>query len=170
MRPVKYYPPETRRYLQDNLQCIYCGNTTAFYIDLRLKQQVLINEDHSIIIESSKTTEKVFRSLVHNMDTVLFNEHQSIHCANCKEQGVDKQERLLDYCWQSGCPGCEVCGNYISKEELIEICTECIHEHKGIISEEDCSYRCMYYDNGLEEVRMHYDITLEELKKEAGYL
>ena len=165
MRQVKYYPPESRRYLKENLQCIYCGNTTAFFIDLRLRHQVTIQPDSSILVESSKTTEKVFHSIADNVDTAL--EH--IHCANCKEQGVDIQERLLDYCWQTGCPGCDVCGNYIDKDELIETCTECIHEHQGSITEEDCAYQCTHYDNGLEEVRRYYDITLEELKRDAGY-
>jgi len=70
-----------------------------------------------------------------NIDTVLYNDKQIIHCANCKEQGVDLQERLLDYCWQTGCPGCDVCGNYIDKDELIETCTECIREHNGLVGE-----------------------------------
>jgi hypothetical protein len=170
MRAVKYYPPESRRYLQENLQCIYCGNTHAFFIDLRLRHQVIIQDDSSILVEPSKTTEKVFHSIANNINTVIDNENEVINCANCKNPSVDIQERLLDYCWQVGCPGCDVCGSYIDKEDLVETCTECLRENKGKIEEEDCACQCMYYDNGLEAVRRHYEITLEELKRDAGYL
>jgi len=170
MRAAKYYPPESRRYLKDGLQCIYCGNTNSFFIDLRLRHQVTLQPDSSILVESSKTTEKIFHSIAGNIDNILYSDNQIIHCANCKEQGVDLQERLLDYCWQTGCPGCDVCGSYIDKDELIETCTDCIREHDGLIDEEYCSYQCPYYDDGLEAVRGHYNITLAEMKQDAGFI
>jgi len=79
------------------------------------------------------------------------------------------QERLLDYCWQMGCPGCEICGNYISEEELRSLCNECILGRNGEITEDECSYLCPYHDDGLEQVRMHYDITLDDLKRDLDY-
>ncbi|MCK4893851.1 MAG: hypothetical protein KAT07_07775 [Calditrichia bacterium] len=36
-------------------------------------------------------------------------------CANCGDGYVDVQERLQDICWNMGCPGCEVCGNYLNE-------------------------------------------------------
>jgi hypothetical protein len=169
MRAIKYYPPESRRFLHKNLQCIYCGNTHAFFIDLRLRHQVIIQDDSSILVEPSKATEKIFHSIAQNIGTVIDNENEVINCANCKNSSVDIQERLLDYCWQTGCPGCDVCGSFIDKDEVIDICIDCLKENDGKIEEEECSYQCAYYDNGLEAARNHHGISFEELKREAGY-
>ena len=171
MRAVKYYQPEERRYLQENLQCIYCGNTTAFYVDLRLRHEVTIQADNTILIDAGKSTDRAFKNILENIYTMLEKDNSIIYCANCQQnEGIDLQERLLDYCWQVGCPGCDVCGSYIDKQEMIDTCTECLHDHNGCISEEDCSNICPYYQDGLEDVRTHYNITLDEIKKDAGYL
>jgi len=146
-RQIKYYPPEKRRYLQNNLQCQYCGNTTAFFIDIRLRHQVTVDDQSQILVEmDNRIVKHVLKGIEKNayalVDKGVFNENQVIKCANCIEGMVDIQERLLDYCWQMGCPGCETCGEYISKEDLINFCHECITEHKGAITEDDC-YLCM---------------------------
>ena len=113
----------------------------------------------------------IFAFLHKIMDVIYltYREPPVIFCANCQEGYVDSQERLFEWCWQRGCPGCSVCGNYIDKDEMLEICSECIIDHEGQISEDDCNSVCPYYEDGLEEVRMHYDITLDAIKLDLGY-
>lgn len=175
-RQIKCYPPEDRRYnIENNLQCIYCGNTTAFYMNLRLRHQIDVEENGFISVELNKQmTERVFNSINKNIwniiDKSTMEGKEIIHCANCNESdAVDFQERLLEYCWQMGCPGCDVCGNYIPEEEVREMCTDCIKEHDGEITEEDCQYACPHYDDGLTNVLNHYNISVEDLKRELGY-
>ena len=175
-RAIKYYEPEERRFgIINNLQCMYCGNTTAFYMDMRLRHQIEVQADGLISIElNRKTSERVFESISRNIWSIIdkskMEGREIIHCANCHDSdSVDFQERLLDWCWQMGCPGCEVCGDYISEEEVVELCSECIREHDGNVSEDDCYSVCPYYDDGLLNVLDHYGITLEKLKADLGY-
>ena len=53
--------------------------------------------------------------------------------------------------------------------EVRSICSECIREKQGRISEDDCSTICPNYDQGLSQVREHYGLDLEELKRMQGY-
>ena len=175
-RQVKYYQPEDRRYnIENNLQCIYCGNTTSFYMDLRLRHQIEVDDNGYLSVELNKRiTERVFKSVANNiwdiLDKSLSDSKGIIHCANCNESdAVDFQGRLLEYCWQMGCPGCDVCGEFISEEEVRKMCTDCIKEHNGVITEEDCQYACPQYDDGLTNVLNHYNLDLEQLKRELGY-
>ena len=168
-REIKYYQPEDRRYFPENLQCINCGNTEAFYIDLRLRQSLQNQANGHILIDFDSKARKVFKSISENINKILNNGREVIFCANCGDTYLDNQEALLEYCWQTGCPGCDVCGNYIEEEELIDLCITCIRERDGDINEEKCTEVCEHNDYGLGEVRNHYGISLQRLKEEAGY-
>jgi len=175
-RAIKYYDSRARRYgVENNLQCVYCGNTTAFYLDLRLRHQIDVQPDGLVAIElNQQKTQRVFASISKNIWNIIdkskMEDRELIHCANCHDsESVDFQVRMLDWCWQMGCPGCEVCGEFISEEEVTELCSECIREHEGNISEDDCYCCCPHYDDGLLNVLDHYGITLEKLKVDLGY-
>lgn len=53
--------------------------------------------------------------------------------------------------------------------DVKEICSECLLEHDGDLTEEDCVTSCPWTADGLGEVRAHHDFTLEDLKAEMGY-
>jgi hypothetical protein len=167
-REIKYFSPEDRRYFPENLQCVYCGNTNAFYIDLKLRHKIESGEQ-GIIINFDEKVQRIFKHLSQNMYNLLCDDRQIIHCANCGDSYIDNQEALIECCYQMGCPGCHVCGNYIDKGELIDICSACIRERDGDIDEEKCSEACEHYDYGLKEVRDYYEIGLKRLKEDLGY-
>ena len=173
-REIKVYPPELRRFISGNLLCPSCGNTAAFNMDLRLRHSLQIN---SIGLESSLDkvpTAKLLQALSQNLYKVLdkgfYEDKPKISCANCGETDyIDLLERVLDTCWNSGCPGCWWCGNWMDKEELLELCRECVISRNGEITLDDCGYGCPNSDHGLEQVRAHYGITLEDIKQDLGY-
>ena len=76
---------------------------------------------------------------------------------------------MIDACYNMGCPGCFHCGQYIDESELRDACLSCIRDNSGNVDEDFCFSSCPHYDYGLEEVRQHYGIALEELIDEAGY-
>ena len=172
-RTVRIYRPEDRRYLEDNLYCSYCGNANAFQIDLKLKH--LLSSDHGSISVTllQSYSDRVMNVVKNNVDKLLekgWEGKPRFRCANCSEsQSLDLQGRTYDYCSYNYCPGCFTCGLWIKREELVEMCAECIQEKEGAIEEEDCIYNCPNYDNGLLEVMEHYDLTLNDLKEEIGY-
>ena len=173
MRPVRYYPPEQRR--PGELQCTLCGNTQAFYLNLRLRHQIDVNRDGQLLVSlDERMSKQVLESIASNLDRMLDLSRETgreiFHCANCSQSDtLDKQSDLRDWCFERGCPGCEICGQYIAESELREICEACITEHYGQIYEDDCLYCCQYYDDGLGEVREHYHLSLANLKQELGY-
>ena len=65
--------------------------------------------------------------------------------------------------------GCWHCGNWIDEEELLDLCTECITDKKGQITEDDCDGLCPNSDFGLREVMWHYNLTLQKIKQNLGY-
>ena len=174
MREPRYYSSEERRYIYDNLQCTSCGNSEAFSIDLRLRHIVRNQTDGQLTVELDSRAGEVFsiirREIYSVIDKGIDRDQPLIFCANCGDGYVDVQERLQDICWNMGCPGCEVCGNYLPVEELYQACVECIQDHNGEVTEEDCIYNCPCCEEGLSHVRVHYSITLDELKREAGYV
>jgi hypothetical protein len=119
-------------------------------------------------------TKKLFNALTLNLYKILdkgfYEDKPQITCANCGDRDyVDLLERVMDSCWNNGCHGCWWCGNYIEKEELIDLCTDCITSKEGEVNHETCEYGCPHSDHGLGEVMSHYSITLEGLKQELGY-
>ncbi len=173
-RAVRIYPPEERRYLAENLLCPSCGNTTAFAMDLRLRHRVDIQPGGMEIGLDKVPTTKLLRALQQNLHKVLdkgfLEEKPKISCANCGDnESVDLLERVMDTCWNSGCPGCWWCGQYISEEQVLELCSDCITSKDGEITHETCEYACPHYDYGLDEVRTHYGLTLEGLIQNLGY-
>ncbi|MFC1583877.1 hypothetical protein ACFL4U_04245 [Candidatus Neomarinimicrobiota bacterium] len=173
-REPRIYPPEERRYIADNLLCTCCGNTTAYSIDLRLRHSLSLRPGGLEIGLDRLPTEKLLKALRINLHRVvdrgLYEDRPIIHCGNCGEaEAVDIHERAMDTCWNSGCPGCWWCGNYIEKEEVVQLCSDCIISKEGKVDLEDCLYSCTNYDYGLEGVREHHALSLEELKTELGY-
>lgn len=173
-RIPRVYPPETRRYIADNLLCTCCGNTTSFTIDLRLKHSVSLRPDGLEVGIDQVPTGKLLKALQTNLHRIVdkgLNEDKPvIRCGNCGEaEAVDLHERAMDICFNSGCPGCWWCGEYIEKEEVVQLCSDCIISKEGQVDLEDCEYACPNYDYGLEGVRQHHGLTLEEMKRDLGY-
>ena len=171
---VKTWEPETRRYVDGNLQCLWCGNTTGFSIEMKLKHKVDLTETNLVVGLDDWRRDKIEKSLTANINRIIDKYHETgeeiVKCANCETaEGVDSQERIIDYCWQMGCPGGWHCGNYIDEDEVRSLCTECINDKEGNIAEDDCSMICPHYDFGLSNVREHYGIEFDELKREQGY-
>ena len=175
MRTIsKSWEPEDRRYVEGNLQCQWCGNTTGFSIDMKLKHEVALSGSGLIVGLNKDRREKIEKSLSSNIHRIVDKYHETgkeiVKCSNCETaEGVDFQERIIDQCWQMGCPGCWHCGMFIDEEEVKSLCRECIREKHGNIDEDDCSTICPNYDQGLSEVREHYGLDLNELKREEGY-
>ena len=172
-RTVRIYNPEERRFLEDNLYCTYCGNATAFQIDLKLKY-FLKSESYCVSVELLKSySDRVMNVIKNNVDKLLekgWEGKPRFRCANCNEaESLDLQDRVYDYCSYNFCPGCFTCGLWIEKDDLINMCTECITEKEGEIEDEDCIYNCPNYDNGLTEVMAHFSLNLEEIKKDLNY-
>ncbi len=173
-REIKIYPPEVRRFVSGNLLCPSCGNTTAFRMELRLRHSLQIHPKGLEISLDQIPTKKLLKALALNLHKVLdkgfYEDKPRIACANCGEtDSIDLQERVMDTCWNSGCPGCWWCGSYIDKEELVNLCSDCITNKDGQVTEETCECGCPHYDYGLEEVRSHYGITMEGLLRDLGY-
>ena len=142
---------------------------------MKLKNEVQTSSTGLIVGLNRNRQKKIEKSLSSNIYRIVDKYHETgkeiVMCSNCEmSEGVDFQERIIDYCWQMGCPGCWHCGFFIDVEEVQTLCSECIRERKGNIDEDDCSTICPNYDQGLSEVREHYGLDLEELKREQGYL
>ena len=173
MRRIRYYPPEERP--AGELQCTLCGNTQAFYLNLRLRHRLTLTPDSQLQVSlDERLTRHILRSIAENLDRMLEISREYgreiIHCANCgQSETLDKQSDLQEWCGERGCPGCEICGQYIAESEVRELCNTCIREHEGLIAEDDCLYGCPYYEDGLGAVLEHYGLSLAQLKQELGY-
>lgn len=173
-REAKSWAPEERRYISENLFCPLCGNTTAFSLDMRLRHEVKSHPQGLEVSLHKGRTEKLTKALARNLWKILDkgfeDDKPRIICANCGDKDhVDMHERLVQVCWESGCPGCWWCGEWLEKSELIETCQNCIMERHGKVNEDDCYSICPHYESGLEQVRSHYGLTLDELKRNLGY-
>ena len=173
MREINVYEPEQRRDALNNLYCHVCGNTNLFQIDLRL-QHIVEYQDGRLTVGLDKgRTDKVVSAIEKNisqvLDRSLCGRRPVLHCANCHNGELDMHEYSLETCYNIGCPGCFDCGNWIEEETLREWCRECIINNNGCVDEEYCFSLCPNSDYGLEQVMQHYNITLEDLIKEAGF-
>lgn len=174
-REPKIYPPGERRFLVDNLFCPSCGNTSAFSMDLRLRHKVNIRPEGMEVGLDKMPTTKLFQALQQNLYKVLdkgfLEDKPKIRCANCGEsESIDLVERVMDTCWNAGCPGCWYCGNFLDEETVRELCSDCLISKDGEVTLEDCEYSCPNANYGLEEVRNHHGFSLEDLKLNLGYL
>ena len=174
MREVKIYEPEDRRYVENNLYCQSCGNTNQWQIDLKLKYNVESSPTGLLFNLESNRTRMVLSAIENNIVQMLERSYNrskpTFRCANCDNTILDFHERVLESCYYLECPGCFKCGQWIDKEWLIELCTECINEKEGKITEDDCACFCPHFPDGLGEVRDHYKISLGDLKRQLGYL
>ena len=173
-RAVKVYPPDERRNVPGNLLCPSCGNTTAFVMDLRLRHSLTMKgegiETGLDPVPTGKLLKALERNLFRVVDQALLEEKPRISCANCGDnETVDLLERVVDSCWNAGCPGCWYCANFLDEETVRELCTECLISRNGEVEDETCEYGCPHYDFGLGDVRDHYGFSLADLKTELGF-
>jgi len=173
MREIKTYDPAMRRDLQDNLYCPYCGNTHQWKIDIRLKHNIQRSSEGYIVELDETMAQRLLTAISRNigrmLDRSVEREHPFFHCGNCGNAELDRYGLMIDACYSMGCPGCFHCGQYIDECDLHEACVACIRDNSGNVDEDFCFSSCPHYDYGLEEVRQHYSISLEELIDEAGY-
>ena len=173
-RASKTWEPEERRHVEGNLQCQWCGNTSGFSIDMKLKHEVESSASGLSVGLNRDRQKRIEKSLTSNIHRIVDKYHETgkeiVRCSNCEmSEGIDFQERIIDYCYQMGCPGCWHCGMYVDEEEVISLCTECLRDKQGNIDEEDCLTICPHYDQGLSDVREHYGIDFNEIKRSLGY-
>jgi hypothetical protein len=156
-----------------NLYCYCCGNKHQWQIDLRLIHTVIVDEGNILIELDSGQTTRVLSSIERNLQLWLEKSSTRIrsifHCAMCHNDELETRENALENCYNVGCPGCVHCENYIDIDEMKEICIRCIQEYDGDLDDDYCNSCCPHFDYGLEPVRQHYNVTLDELIKEAGY-
>ena len=173
MREATIYQPEVRRNIPNNVYCPYCGNTNQWQIDLRLLHNLQMGPGGIEIALDQNKAEKFLSSVQRHIDRMVFLSSDSkkpfLHCANCSNSDIDVQEAILEMCYNTGCPGCFHCGNWIDESDVRDSCLACIKDNDGDVDEDHCFTMCPHYDYGLEEVRQHYNITLDELKTLAGY-
>ena len=153
-RAAKVYPPDERRNVPGNLLCPSCGNTTAFVMDLRLRHSLIVRPEGMDIgldpVPTSKLLKALERNLFRVVDKAFLEEKPSISCANCGDnETVDLLERVVDSCWNAGCPGCWYCANFLDEETVRELCSDCLISRNGEVEDETCEYGCPHYDFGL---------------------
>ena len=173
-RQIRTYEPEDRQYNEHNLYCYHCGNTKQWQIDLRLKHKVECLSSGLSVALNEMQTRKILKAIEQNIvnmvDKSLNKDKGVFKCANCENDWIDFHERAVEMCLWNGCPGCFHCGNFITEDELLESCTECLTERKGNVDEEYCdSGSCPVSDFGLREVMEHYGTHLTEIKESLGW-
>ena len=167
MKKVKTYNPEQRRFIEDNFYCGFCGNTNQWQIDVKLRHIVECLSDGFSVSLDEKRAKRIANAIQGFIRRSL--DENRFRCANCGSTEIEYHFYYLESCWNTDCPGCFHCGNYIEKEMLIDICEDCISKHNGNITEDDCFTLCEHHDFGLSEVRYHYELSLESLKRGLGY-
>ncbi|MFQ6609614.1 MAG: hypothetical protein ACE5D7_02320 [Fidelibacterota bacterium] len=127
---LKLYEPEQRSVNEYGLYCYHCGNTTQWQIDLRLRHTVECLDSGIAVKLDEKQTSKILRAIEHNLPDMLGKANDAdktvFECANCQNSWLDFHQRVIESCVWNGCPGCFHCGNWITEDELIETCSECI--------------------------------------------
>ena len=173
MRAFRYISPEDRRWLEENLICLNCGNDTYFSIDLKINH-ILGNEPEGISVEMDRAmidnvTESISQNVLDMLDKANWKNKSLFKCANCNEDtAVEYEPRVLEICYSNACGGCW-CHGYPEKDYVLDCCGDCIKKRDGRIYEDECETICEYADNSLRESREHYNIVLKHLKAELGY-
>ena len=173
-RQIRTFEPEERTYLENGLYCSHCGNVQNWQIDLRLKHQVECMSAGLSVSLDELQTRKILKAIENNLvnmvDKSINDDKGVFQCANCSNTWIDFHERTIENCLWNGCSGCFHCGNWISEDDLIETCSDCITERKGDVDEDFCdSGLCPVSDFGLREVMDHYGTTLKEIKESLGW-
>ena len=173
MKTFRYIDPEDRRWLEENLLCLTCGNDTYFNIDLRINH-ILGSEPNGISIEMDRemidnVTNSIAENALHMIDNASWKGKPIFTCANCDDDtSVEYESRVTEICYSNACGGCWYCG-YATEDYVIDCCTSCIKSRNGKIEEDDCETVCEYADNSLRESRDHYNISFDRLKRDLGY-
>ena len=173
MKAFRYIDPEDRRWLEENLICLNCGNDTYFNIDLRVSH-ILGSEPSGISIEMDKKmidnlTNSIAENALHMIDTASWKGDPIFTCANCDDDSaVEYEPRVLEICNSNACGGCW-CHGYPEKDYVLDCCSECIKIRNGRIHDDECETVCEYAENNLRESREHYSIVLKHLKADLGY-
>ena len=89
MRTYRYISPEDRRWLEENLLCLNCGNDTYFNIDLKINH-ILGSEPDGISVEMDKkmidnVTKAISRNVLDMLDEANFKGKTIFRCANCED-------------------------------------------------------------------------------------
>jgi len=173
-RAIRSYEPEGRTYSEDGLYCSHCGNTQNWQIDLRLKHKVENMSSGLSVSLDELQTRKILKAIEHNLVNMVdksINEDKAIfQCANCENSWIDFQEQITESCLWGGCLGCFHCGQWIEKEEMMDLCTECISDRKGDVDEDFCTSGCCpASDFGLMELHDHYKTNLKDIKESLGW-
>ena len=173
MREATVFQPENRRNIERNLYCPHCGNTNQWQIDLKLMHKLQLESGGITISLDRSRVDKVLSAISRHIERMVILSEDSnkpfLHCANCSNASLDLHQQMLEMCYNAGCPGCFHCGNWIDEQDVRDTCLACIKNNDGDVDEDHCFTMCPHYDYGLEEVRQHYAITLQELKSDAGY-
>ena len=173
MRKFRYISPEDRRWLEENLLCLNCGNDTYFNIDLKINH-ILGSEPDGISVEMDRkmidnVTKAISRNVLDMLDEANFKGKTIFRCANCEDgSAIEYEPRVSEICYSNGCGGCW-CHGYPEKDYVVDSCSECIKSREGRIYDDQCESVCSYADNSLRESREHYNIVLKHLKAELGY-
>ena len=173
-RQIRTFEPEERTFFENSLYCTHCGNTNQWQMDLRLKHQVeCISSGLSVSLDELQT-KKILKAIENNLinmvDRAIDTEKTVFQCGNCSNTWIDFHERTIENCLWNGCSGCFHCGNWISEEELLDTCIDCITERKGNVDEDFCdSGLCPVSDFGLREVMDHYGTHLKQIKESIGW-
>jgi hypothetical protein len=171
MKSPRVFMPVERREVPANLFCHYCGNTNQWQMDVRVRHLVTMQPEGIVYEFDKMKVDKLIKATESNLVRMLERSTDRIrplfHCANCGNAELDTYNNAIETCGYTGCPGCFSCGNFIDEDEMREMCIACIADNSGEVDEEFCYNQCPWFDYGLEDVRQHYKVTLDDLIKEA---
>ncbi len=96
MKAFRYIDPEDRRWLEENLLCLNCGNDTFFNIDLRINH-VLESQPDGISIEMDRkmidnVTNAISQNVLDMLDEANWKGKSVFKCANCDDETAIEYE------------------------------------------------------------------------------
>ena len=156
------------------MYCQFCGNTHQWQIDLKLRYEIESSPSGLLFSLEPNRTKRILSAIENNVYNMLvksyYQEKPIFRCANCDNTTLDIHELIIENCYFLECPGCFHCDQWITKEWMIELCSECIRDKQGMVDEDYCSIYCPHFENGMAEVREHYTLSLGDIKRQLGYL